>query len=340
MKVLVVKIGAMGDVVMALSMLEALFQKDPSSHVTWVCGRTVEPLLKSTGKVDETIALDEAMLLKGNIFQRLGVLLPLWGRLVGRRFDLIVTGHSDPRYRLLGALSLGKIRRSFGRIQGRVWPVPGRYHGHEYARLITGEDGPEAFKAKAFRLVLPLRPELQKELPPSRKALVALAPGGSRNVLRDDALRRWPVENYRRLAEMLLKEGFSVVLTGSTSDDWVRDAFRGMDMADWIGKTDLLDLTALYALCRLVVTHDSGPLHLAALSGAPCLALLGPTNPFEKVPAGSRTRVLWGGEDLACRPCYDGKNYADCAHNACLRNVTVERVYEEAVRLLNKAPEG
>lgn len=334
MKILIVKIGAVGDTVMALSMLDALLQKDPGARITWVCGRTVEPLLKATGKIHELVVVDESKLLRGNALQKPAALLTAGVRLLGRRFDLIVTGHSDPRYRMLGRFSFGKTRRSFGSDKGRAWPVPGRFHGDEYARLVTGEDGPGAFKSKAFQLRVPLRPELQKELARDERALVALAPGGAKNVLRDDALRRWPLESYRRLAELLLEGGFRVVLTGSPSDDWVREAFRGLKVSDWVGKTDLLDLTALYGECGLVVTHDSGPMHLAALAGAPCLALFGPTNPFEKVLPGGPIRALWGGEDLACRPCYDGKNFANCSHNACLRSITAEKVYEEAARLL------
>lgn len=75
-------------------------------------------------------------------------------------------------------------------------------------------------------------------------------------------------------------------------------------------------------------------MHLAIASGAKVLALFGPTIPSEKVPVDEKVRVLWGGEHLDCRPCYDGRNYADCDDNQCLKSITVERVLSEAVRMM------
>jgi len=319
---------------MALSVLEPLRQLDPNVHITWVCGRTVAPLLRASGGVQEIIEVEEGNLLKGSLPRRLGTLFPLWFKLLGRSFDLILTGHSDPRYGLLSLTAVGKKRRRFQNKGERKMPLPGRFHGDEYVRLVTDKDGPEGIKARLPKLQLTLRSELKSRISRTEKPLVALAPGGSKNVLRDDQLRRWPVVHYRRLAEMLEKDGFQVLLTGSSSDQWVEEAFQGSGIDSLIGATDLLDLVALYGNCRLVVTHDSGPLHLAALAGAPCLALFGPTNPLEKVAAGTNVHYLWGGAELACRPCYDGKNYADCARNVCLEGLSIERVYEKAVQLL------
>ncbi len=333
-KVLIVKIAAVGDVVMALAMLEPFLQKDPDAQITWVCGKTVEPLLRQVGKIHELIVVDEAKLLKGGFIPKALALAGVWAKLLGRRFDLAVTGHSDPRYRLLSLPASAAIRRGFGKqADGRTGPVSGRYHADEYARLATGADGPTAVKASIPILRLPLPAELEQILQPGKK-IVALAPGGARNILRDDALRRWPLENYAQLAEKFLRDGFQVLVTGSLSDFWIRESFKNMAVTDLVGQTPLPDLIALYGKCHLVVTHDSGPLHLAVASGVPVLALFGPTVPMEKVPVSEKVSVIWGGEHLACRPCYDGKNYADCNDNQCLKSVGVERVYAEASRML------
>ncbi len=333
LKILIVKIGAVGDTVMALSMLEAIDRKWPGAHVTWVCGEAVAPLVKAPGRVNEVVVLNDRKLLRGGVGGALSVLVPLWFKLLGRKFDLVLSGHSDPRYGLLSATVMAYERRSFGK--GRGGPVPGRYHGDEYVRLVTDEDGPEAFKARIPSFKFEPAPALQNVLSAGGN-FVALAPGGAKNILRDDALRRWPLENYVRLAELLVKNGNKVLLTGGPGDEWVREAFQKTPFIDLIGKTSLMDLVALYGKCALVVTHDSGPLHLAMLAGAPVLALFGPTDPVEKVPANGKNLVLWGGEELACRPCYDGKNYAACSNNLCLKSVTVEKVHQEALRLLKK----
>ena len=218
-------------------------------------------------------------------------------------------------------------------------PLPGRYQGDEYVRLVTGLDGPSAPVAAIPLLRPSLRPALEEKLEKNGK-VVALAPGGARNILRDDALRRWPVENYALLAGKFLKEGYQVLLTGSHQDDWVRVPFEKLAVTDLVGQTSLTDLMALFGRCRLVVTHDSGPLHLAVASGTPTIALFGPTNPGEKIPSSGKTKVLWGGEHLACRPCYDGRNYWDCHDNQCLKSLGVDRVFREALETIRRESEG
>lgn len=334
MKILIVKISAIGDVVMALSMVDAVRRQDPDARVSWLCGKTVVPLLEAVGTVNEIITVDEAKLLTGNPLAKLKALIDVWKCLLGRSFDLIVTGHSDPRYRLLSLTASGERHISFGRDNGRLWPVPGRHHSDEYARLVTNVDGPAALYREGAKLAIQLPEELKTFLKVGESSIVALAPGGAKNVLSDNPQRRWPLDKYVLLAEKLLDMGVQVVVTGSPSDQWICEHFQGVDVLDFVGRTNLPELVGLYGMCDVVVTHDSGPLHLAGLAGAPAVALFGPTNPHEKVPRTSGTRILWGGEELACRPCYDGKTFAPCKNNLCLRGIDVNMVCDEVIDML------
>jgi heptosyltransferase-2 len=97
-----------------------------------------------------------------------------------------------------------------------------------------------------------------------------------------------------------------------------------------------VDLLGIYARADLVITNDSGPLHLAELAGARVIALFGPTNPSEKVLRDGRTTALWGGERLPCRPCYDGKSYAACKDNVCMKAIPVDEVYQAALSILRR----
>ncbi len=335
-----VKLGAIGDVVMALPILETAFQNDPNVEITWICGRTVEPVLRRLEKINELIVVDDEKLLCGNLIQRLRVLLGLWIQLLFRRYDLVVTGYSDWRYRFLSATVIAKTRRSFGRNRKRPLPVSGRYFPAEYVRLLTMVEPVSSPEIKIPELNWPLPENLEQKMElQSYKKRIALAPGGAKNLLRDDALRRWPLENYVLLAGMLIEEGFQVLLTGSNTDSWVRESFKSLAVTDLVGLTTIADLITVYRQCHLVVTHDSGPLHLAIASGSPTLALFGPTIPMEKVPNNKKTRVLWGGENLACRPCYDGRNYADCKNNQCMKDLSVEKVHFEVVQIM-KSPQA
>ncbi len=333
MKVLIVKIGAVGDTAMSLSMLPAIDRLAPGSHVTWVCGRIVAPLVRSVNRVDEIIEIDDRKLLKGGWLGALLVLVPVWAKLLGRRFDLIITGHADFRYRLLSLTAWGTNRRGFGKGGDGRRPLPGNYHAEEYARLVSATGASSDYTPGIPPIRVPLPQAFSDQLDRNKK-IVALAPGGAKNILRDDALRRWPLENYALLAGKLLKEGVQVLVTGSAEDAWVRESFQGLPVVDWVGQTSLIELVALYGQCDLVITHDSGPMHLAIASGAKVLALFGPTTPSEKVPVNERVHVIWGGEHLACRPCYDGRNYADCSDNQCLKSISVEKVWIDSAQFL------
>jgi heptosyltransferase-2 len=118
---------------------------------------------------------------------------------------------------------------------------------------------------------------------------------------------------------MLVARGCTVVLTGGAEDRWTRDAFGGLPVVDLIDATTLPGLVALYARCAAVVTHDSGPLHLARLAGAPVVGLFGPTPPASFLRESAGASVLWPGAVLPCAPCYDGHEFAACSDNRCMQ---------------------
>lgn len=338
--VLIIKISAIGDVIMALPMIDAIHKKYSNAMITWMCGETVAPLLKTFGKVDEIIIVDEEKLLAGSLLEKLWALIKVWKNLFWRHFDLITIGHADPRYRLLRLTAIGKERRSFNRGHKRFWPVPGRHHTDEYIRLVTNRDSPEAIHERLPKLSIPLSADLKSELKSGDSLIVALSPGGAKNILRDDAVRRWPLEYYVALANKLIIKGIRVVITGAPSDEWIRKSFFHLDVINLVGKTSIIDLVALFGACDLIVTHDSSPIHLAGLAGKPIVALFGPTNPYEKVPRDNQSQILWGGEDLACRPCYDGKTYSICNNNICMQSIKVDAVYEAIVGMLGDLRRG
>jgi len=337
-RVLIVKLAAIGDVVMALPMIKALRKKYPSIKITWLCGKTVAPLLRKIGGIDEIIEIDDSKLLTGNFFKKLYVLAGVWLKFFGRRFDLVLTGHANSRYRLLSFSVRAKCRRSFFRNKNGSWPIPGRHHSDEYVRLATGDTGPITSSAILPIVSWSLPENILGRLQASPySSIIALAPGGAKNLLHEDAIRRWPLENYVSLTKKLIDEGYRVILTGAPSDEWVCESFAGLPIVDRVGKTDLVNLVALYGACDIIVTHDSGPLHLAGLTGKSLVALFGPTNPFEKIPHDRNTKIIWGGEKLACRPCYDGRNYTDCKDNNCLKSIKVDDVYMAIHNILEKS---
>ena len=348
MRVLIVKIGAIGDVVMGLPMIGATRALDAGAHVTWLVGSTARPVLDLVEGLDEVITVDDGALFGGSPVRRLQAMMRVWRHLGRRKFDLVVTAHTDWRYRMLTCFTRARVRRGLSRL-GRGASVRGRYAAVEYARLITGSDGPGK---------VPLFPPHSASWPnppflaAAGRKTVIIAPGGARNALRDDPLRRWPTESYASLARDLLEAGCQVVLVGAPHDVYVRPSFGGIEVVDLIGRTSLSELASVVRMADVVVTHDSLALHLAVLAGSRAVALFGPVLPMERCPpdetlftsAGDappptqrRLHAVWGGQGLKCRPCYDGQNFAVCGRNECMREITAPEVLSYVLRLLGRS---
>jgi lipopolysaccharide heptosyltransferase II len=335
--VLIVKLAAIGDVVMALPMVSALRAQDVATQITWLCGSTAAPLVERVEGIDECVVVDDVAVLSGNRAQKAQAVMNGWSTLRGRRFDLVITAHSDPRYRMLGARVRAAERRWLGERGGRTRLVPGRYYGDEYVRLVTGIDDERAIRFPPPRVRVTLDSEVAKRIAAfAGRRLIALAPGGARNPARDNPLRRWPLTNYAALARQLVASGDVVLLTGTVDDEWIRAAFVDIDVTDLSGVTTLPGLAALYERCAAVVTHDSGPLHIARLVDARVVGLFGPTMPATILRDSPRTIALWPGVALPCAPCYDGQNYAACPSNRCLQLLAPEVVAASVTTLVGR----
>ena len=334
-RILVVRLAALGDVVMASAVLQRIRAELPGAHVTWLCGEAAAAIVRLFEGVDEVLTVDDARIFRGNALVRGLEIGRLWARLARRRFDRVLLGHPDPRYRALVPVRRRKVH-AFRRGPHNPMPLPGRFAGDEFARLLDpsgSHDGPIV----GHWPIADVRPRLPRErvLPSSPAGgLIGLVPGGARNILRDDALRRWPVERYAALARTLLAAGHRVVLIGDAGDAWVRPHFEGLAVLDRLGALSLTGTLAALRDCDLVVAHDTGPMHLARLVRAPTIALFGPTNPRERLVEDGLTFPLWGGADLACRPCYDGRSYAACRSNVCIQEITAEAVARLAEKIL------
>lgn len=302
---LFVKIGAIGDVIMAMPAVNYL--QSQGINVTWMVGKSCESLVKNFTQC-QVLTVEDSKLLKGNLFQKLSEIANIQMKLLGKNFDQVILAHADPRYQILTALkSQNAIRFNFGR---------DIHHAEAYFQL--------ALKAHkhATAQVENYLPKPVQEWRGTTSDKIALAPGGAKNLLADDRLRRWPLEHYAGLAKALLDKGFEVHIFGAPSDAWVLEGFKDLPVHNEIGKYDLIGLLKEWSHYRFLVTHDSGPLHLGGLSQIPVYGLFGPTLSEWRFPKLNAGQGITLEKKLDCQPCYDGKRYAPCAHGNCLRQLT------------------
>lgn len=150
---------------------------------------------------------------------------------------------------------------------------------------------------------------------PSDRSLVAVHPGSGGQA------KCWPAERYAALIECLAEKGCRPVVTFGPADGAARrrilPRISGRDVII-VEDRPLVDMAALYAMCQAMIGNDSGMTHLAAATGTPVIGLFGPTDPAVWGPRGKRVRLLWGNEEigkdaggLAWREPYRPRNLAD-----------------------------
>jgi heptosyltransferase-2 len=153
--------------------------------------------------------------------------------------------------------------------------------------------------------------------------------------------KRWPAERFAVLIERLMEAPrTAVVLFGGPQDRPVARAITAAcrsPVVDLVGKTTLQELPAYLERCAVVVSNDTGPMHIAAALGKPVLVLYGPTTPaLGFAPYGVRWEAA--SVPLACRPCNaHGPQRCPLAHWRCMLDLSVEQVAAGVRRLLQPA---
>jgi ADP-heptose:LPS heptosyltransferase len=190
---------------------------------------------------------------------------------------------------------------------------------------------PAAAEAESVQAML--RAEL-----PDRSGLILLNPNAS-DLL---PLRRWAGERYVQLARKLLAEyrKAGLVFTGGPKEAGpVADLARQVGdkrCVSLAGRTTLRQLLVLFTLADVLVTNDSGPAHFATLTPIRVVTLFGPETPALYAARSSRNVPLWAG--VACSPCVNAYNnrQSPCRDNVCMQALTVDQVFAEVSRALER----
>jgi heptosyltransferase-2 len=159
-------------------------------------------------------------------------------------------------------------------------------------------------------------------------APVALAPGAAYG-----PAKRWPVERYAEVARSLAARGVPAVIVGSERERSLHRPLEEAGARDLSGRTNLLEAVAVLQQCRLLVTNDSGALHLARAAGTPVVAVFGSTSPAWTGPTAAEGDVITRG--LPCSPCFHRRcPLSGADHLRCLREIEVPEVLAAVERRL------
>ena len=130
---------------------------------------------------------------------------------------------------------------------------------------------------------------------------------------------------------LIREEGAQVVLTGAPGDlPQIENVTHRLSKQpiNLAGKTSLTQLAALLQRADLLISGDSGPLHMGVACGTPIVGIYGPTNPSLAGPVSPDATVLRS--EIWCSPCYNARDTADCRFytTQCMKNITPSQVFE------------
>jgi heptosyltransferase I len=346
--ILVVKLSAIGDVIQTLPMVEALKNRYPRACIDWLVEEESSDLLIGHPALNRVIVSRrkswvKGLFRKGELRKTLREIGRFLGELRGRKYDVVIDNHGILKSGLLVLLSRGDRKVGFQRSAGiadegnylftneRYKPLSIERHARErYLDLISqmgvaaGKADPEYPVSGDFSRRME---QLLREKGFFTRPLVVIHPVAKWET------KQWPRENFSRLISALTKEKASVVITGSPQDaEPVKEILRRVEdpaaVLNLAGKTSLRELAAVFSLADLVLTPDTGPMHLAAAVKAPLIALFGPTAPWRTGPGGEKSLVIR--KDLACSPCFKKQ----CSTRECMDSITVEEVVKTALEKL------
>ncbi len=311
MNILIVKLSSLGDVVHALPVAATLRARLPGARITWLVEHHEASVLAGHPAIDEIVVADTRGWRRA---RGLGVVraagsgfASMARRLGGGRFDVTLDLQGLLKSGVLVALTRAPLRIGFEAARCRESlsalftnrrvrpPDSARHVVDQYLALLEplGVTGP----VHEFRL--PSDPVAEAVIDEvfsaaglkPRNRVVVLNPGAGR------AGKRWPVERFRSLAARLATEaGAQVLVVWGPGEESAARAIAGPAGGRVLlaPPTDIGQLIAVLRRASLLIAADTGPLHLAAALGTPCVGLYGPTRAARNGPYGSGHRTLEG----------------------------------------------
>lgn len=349
-RILVIKFLGMGSVLLSTPLLRRLRKAHPEARISFLTFAANAPLVRRLPGVDEVIVVQT-----GGLSALLRQVPTLLLRLRRRRFDVAVDLEFYSRLSNLVAWGSGARRRvGFfvrARWRGSLLTDPVYFNatlpigeavlalarplGAEHAPPVEPPDAPslgeyELRAAEARLLTLGV---------PERGAVVVV------NVNASDLCdeRRWPPERFARLVESFDERIARIdrfVFIGTAREAPVVQSVLSEiepellpSCLDLCGRTSLVELVVLLRRAALMVSNDSGPLHLAASLGRPTVSFYGPETPRLYGPVGERHLVFYAGH--WCSPClsvYNAKIAMCDGENECMRQIGLEQVVTGTAR--------
>jgi len=340
-RILIIKLSSIGDVVHTIPLVEVLKNNFPRLRIDWCVDEEICSLISCYNKLNRVIPC------KRNKWKKSLLKPRTWANML-REVRFFVKELRESEYDIVldiqGLFKSGilagicRAERKIGcdgaREYGWIFvkeTVPVNYEQHAIDRYLQvakylGCDQlswrwpycctTESERNRVDKLLLSLN---QKGLP-----MVAINPYSRWKT------KLWPMERFSQLAQELAKKEILPLFTGAVQQRGLIDRIGcGINLA---GMLNLRELSYLYSRVNAVISVDTGPMHIAVMSGAKVLALFGPTDPKRTGPYGDKHVVLRA--ELPCSPCFK----RECETVKCMEAISVNEVINWLEVLLYPSP--
>ena len=336
-RIVIFKIGAIGDVLMSTPFVRRGRESYPDAKITYVVGNWSAPVLAGSPFIDEIIAFDDSILWGkkwSGILQLLRTMRSLHadlGFVLDRHyFAALFAFFGGIRYRV------GFDRNGEGFANNTNVPYGPIRHEIEYNLDLLRVLGHQIDDAKmevflskediTFADRYLEKHHLRTEL------CIGIMPGGAKNPGQEMLIRRWPLDYYQKFLQRAATDlpNSVFLLFGGPKDRTTNEVLcaelpqRAYNTA---GEATIKQSMALMRRCSVFVTHDSGPMHMAAAGGVPVISIFGPVHPERKAPRGKEHRYIWKPDKEGALCDNEGVFPKSVTELPCMRAVTPEEVF-------------
>ena len=336
--ILIIKISAVGDCILSVPSLRAIRAKFKNANIKVLVGLPAREVFDGCPYINGKIVCD----LKGRD-RRLSGLWKIGRELRMECFDIVIDLQNNRKSHILSALSLAPLR--YG------------YDNGKFSFLLNNrikDDAPyldpieHQFRVLKLAGLKPVDKNLELWSTPSdAEKIDALFQDNwvkpSQNIIGINARassrwnsKNWPPKRIAELCDKLAKEfNMRVILTGTKEDVSFIKKIRDLTSSKPIiaaGRTTVAELASLIKKCKVYITSDSAPMHIASAMSTPFIALFGPTDPLRHI-APSKNHVVIK-KDLKCSPCYS----PNCSRGfKCMSGIEAEEVFRAVKNILSKS---
>jgi heptosyltransferase-2 len=337
-RILIIQTAFIGDVILCTPLIKVLRETFPEAFISFLLIPETENVLENNPHLNELLVYDKRKK------RGLGSFLQIVTRVKQGRFDLAIIPHRSLRSALLAYLSGIPERIGFDRAAGSFLftrKVVYRANAHEVDRNLSllssfgsdlSDSSPELFPSSEDSSFA--RKLLSAAGIAEGDEIVGVAPGSVW------ATKRWLPERFAEISDLLLKEaGAKVVFLGSEEDRTLCERIADSMTENPViaaGKTSVLQSAAIMSLCRVILSNDSAPVHIASAMRIPVVAIFGSTVPeFGFAPCGVDHLIIQ--KQLDCRPCgIHGKRRCPEKHFRCMQDISTEEVFEAVLSLVKR----